>query len=75
MGFPLATCPGIRAAVQRWDELRVDWALGHVSNLRTGQALALLPLSSSERGTLEAGGLIPYLKNRLATEARPINAS
>jgi 3-isopropylmalate/(R)-2-methylmalate dehydratase small subunit len=75
MGFPLATCPGIRAAVARWDEVRVDWAKGEVTNLRTGHALPLQPLSSAERGTLEAGGLVPYLKNRLASEARPVGSS
>lgn len=66
MGFPLVTCPGIVAAVQRGDELKVGWAQGAVTNLRNGQSLPLQPLSAAERGTLEAGGLIPYLKTRLA---------
>lgn len=66
MGFPLVTCPGIRAAVARGDELRVDWASDEVQNLRTGQVLRLQPFSASERGMLEAGGLIPYLKRRMA---------
>ena len=42
MGFPLITCPGIRAATQRWDTLRVDWERGVVVNERTGQALSLI---------------------------------
>lgn len=75
MGFPLATCPGIRAAVARWDEVRVDWGKGQVTNPLSGHALPLQPLSSAERGTLEAGGLVPYLKNRLAREARPEGSS
>jgi 3-isopropylmalate/(R)-2-methylmalate dehydratase small subunit len=69
MGFPLVTCPGICAAAARGDELRVDWSEGMVSNLRSGQSLSLQPLSTAERGTLEAGGLIPYLKRRLGTPA------
>ena len=66
MGFPLVSCPGIRAAAARGDELTVNWATSEVSNLRTGQTLALQAFSASERGMLEAGGLIPYLKRRMA---------
>lgn len=65
MGFPLVTCPGIRAATARGDELTVDWQAGTVKNLGSGLALGLQPFSASERGMLEAGGLIPYLKRRL----------
>lgn len=70
MGFPLVTCPGICAAVARGDEIRVDWAAGVVSHLGSGAQRPLQPLSAAERGTLEAGGLIPYLKRRLGTPAR-----
>lgn len=71
MGFPLITCPGIRAATARGDELTVDWATNEVKNLRTGQMLPLQPFAASERGMLEAGGLIPYLKRRMAKPATP----
>ena len=66
MGFPLVSCPGIVAAVQRGDEVEVDWAAARVRHLPSGRALPLQPLSAAERGTLEAGGLIPYLKTRTA---------
>ncbi|CAN7764972.1 3-isopropylmalate dehydratase [Variovorax sp. LjRoot175] len=66
MGFPLVTCPGIRAAVVRGDELEVNWDTNEVSNVRTGQKLPLQPFSASERGMLDAGGLIPYLRARIA---------
>lgn len=70
MGFPLVTCPGIRAAVQRWDELAVDWQALTVRNLSSSAApLAVEPLASADRGMLEGGGLIPYLKARLAAKA------
>ena len=65
MGFPLVTCPGIVALVQRGDEVEVDWSAERVRHLGSGQALPLLPLSAAEAGTLEAGGLIPYLKARI----------
>ena len=67
MGFPLITCPGIVAAVQRGDEVEVDWDAERVRLLRTDQSLPLQALSTAERGTLEAGGLIPYLKTRIAS--------
>lgn len=67
MGFPLITCPGIVAAVQLGDEVEVDWSGERVCHLRSGRSLALQALSAAERGTLEAGGLIPYLKTRFAS--------
>lgn len=68
MGFPLITCPGIRAATQRWDPLQVVWERGVVVNQRTGEALSFEPWTSTERATIEAGGFTPYLKKRLASE-------
>ena len=68
MGFPLVTCPGIRDITTRWDELRVDWEAGTVTNSANGRQLPFERLSSVERGTLEAGGFIPYLKARLARQ-------
>ncbi len=69
MGFPLITCPGILAQVKRGDEIEVDWANGCVRHLGCGKSLPLQPLNAAERKTLEAGGLIPYLKQRLARSA------
>lgn len=66
MGFPLVTCPGIVAAARRGDEVEVDWAAGQVRLPARGALLPLQPLSAAERGTLAAGGLIPYLKTRIA---------
>lgn len=66
MGFPLVTCPGIVGAVARGDEIEVDWAAARVRLPTSGRALPLEPLGAAERQTLEAGGLIPYLKKRLA---------
>jgi 3-isopropylmalate/(R)-2-methylmalate dehydratase small subunit len=70
MGFPLVTCPGIRAITSRWDELRVDWQASTVTHVSSGTVLPCERLSSVERGTLEAGGFVPYLKARLARQAQ-----
>jgi len=70
MGFPLITCPGIRAITSRWDVLRVDWDDQTVVNLTRDVTLPVERLSSVERSTLAAGGFIPYLKARLTREAQ-----
>lgn len=73
MGFPLVTCPGILGLAARGDVLEVDWAAAAVRHPASGRALPLQPLADSERHTLEAGGLLPYLKARRsrAPGARP----
>lgn len=73
MGFPLVTCPGILGLAARGDVLEVDWAAAAVRHPASGRALPLQPLADSERQTLEAGGLLPYLKARRsrAPGARP----
>ena len=62
MGFPQVSCPGILNFVQRWDDIEVDWAAGVVRNLTQKRELAFEPLSRADRQMLEAGGLVPYLK-------------
>ena len=62
MGFPQVSCPGILGHVQRWDDIEVDWAAGLVRNLTRTKEIAFEPLSRADRQMLEAGGLVPYLK-------------
>lgn len=71
MGFPLVTCPGILAAAQRGEAIDVDWDSGCVRLPTRGITLPFEPLGAAERGMLEAGGLNPYLKARMAR----VNAS
>jgi 3-isopropylmalate/(R)-2-methylmalate dehydratase small subunit len=65
MGTPLVPCPGILAAVQRWDEIEVDWIRNQVRNLSRPATLAMEPLAAADRAMLDAGGLVPYLKRDL----------
>jgi 3-isopropylmalate/(R)-2-methylmalate dehydratase small subunit len=62
MGFPQVSCPGILNFVQRWDDIEVDWTAGVVRNLTQSKEIAFEPLSRADRQMLEAGGLVPYLK-------------
>lgn len=66
MGFPLVTCPGILAAAKRGAAIEVDWAAGCVRLPGSATTLPFEPLGAAERGMLEAGGLNPYLKARMA---------
>ena len=50
----------------RWDEIEIDWDAAEIRSLSTGGALPIAPYSSAERGMLQAGGLIPYLREKLA---------
>lgn len=69
MGFPMATCPGIRAMVTRWDTLTVDWSKLTVTNeSKSGATLPVEPLAWSDQKMLELGGLTPYLEARLAVK-------
>ena len=69
MGFPLIPVPGIVKAVQRWDELAIDWDKSEVVNHRSGEHLPFEPLSRADRQMLEFGGLLGYLKARAAQPA------
>ena len=67
MGTPLVPCPGIVAAVRRWDEIEVDWEAGELRNLTQGSRLPIEPLARADRAMLEAGGLVNYLKREIQT--------
>lgn len=71
MGFPQVACPGILAAVNRWDRLEVDWEAGVVRNLTQGTSLGFEPLAAADRQMLESGGLIGYLHARSQSEGQP----
>lgn len=63
MGFVPVTCPGILSAVQRWDDLEVDWS-GNVVNLTRGVTLKSELLSERNREIIDAGGFIAYLRKK-----------
>ncbi len=69
MGFPQVACPGVLAAVSRWDEIEIDWAGNTFHNHTTGKTLPIEPLSDGDRLMLEAGGLVGYLHARDKEEA------
>ncbi|GHF71209.1 3-isopropylmalate/(R)-2-methylmalate dehydratase small subunit [Amycolatopsis bartoniae] len=61
-GMPLVTVPGIGSAVERWDELEVDWKAATVHNARTGETLVGTPPSAHAIEVIEAGGGLNLLR-------------
>ena len=61
LGLNLIICPDIEA--NEGDELEVTTHA--VINKTTGKTFTVVPLPSSLQATLEAGGLIPYTRQRL----------
>lgn len=66
MGFPQAACPGVLAAISRWDVIEVDYTDNVLRNLTRGTTLPIEPLSAGDAAMLAAGGLVPYLKREMA---------
>lgn len=56
--------------INRGDRLQVDAAAGQVTNLTTGETLECEPVPMHLMEIVEAGGLVPYLERRLASEGK-----
>ena len=67
--FPVLVCPGIGEAVQTGHQLEVDLDAARITNATTGAVLQATPLSATALAIIEAGGLVPYAKRKLAERA------
>lgn len=65
-GLPVLTCPAAVDALQHGDLIEIDLD-AHVIHSAAGD-FEFPPLSPSVHGIVTAGGLIPYLKARLAAD-------
>lgn len=61
LGLNLVICPTIEA--EEGDELEI--APGFVRNLTSGKRFATVPLPPARQSIVDAGGLIPYTRQRL----------
>ncbi|MFL6694313.1 MAG: 3-isopropylmalate dehydratase [Ramlibacter sp.] len=64
--FPVLVCPGIAQAVQTGQALEVDLETARVTNGATGQVMQATPLSATALQIIDAGGLVPYARRKLA---------
>lgn len=65
-GLPILVAPEAVDGISEGDELSVDLATGEIVNLTTGRSYQAQPLPPFMRELVEAGGLLPYLKKKLA---------
>lgn len=64
-GLPIVELPGILKAVKQGDELEVNLDRGHLTNLSSGVELKFEPTPPFILERLDAGGMIPFLKNEV----------
>ncbi len=67
-GLPIVVCPEAASAAQAGDRLRVDLAAGTVENLTQGTTYAAEAFPPFMQELIDSGGLMPYVKSRLAAE-------
>ncbi|WP_423793331.1 Isopropylmalate/citramalate isomerase small subunit [Methanocaldococcus indicus] len=65
IGLPLIECKDITKKVNEGDELEVDLKTGIIKNLTTGEIIQGQKLPEFMMEILEAGGLMPYLINKI----------
>ncbi len=68
-GLPIVVCPDAVTGTESGDRLRVDVVAGKVENLTKGTTYAADAYPPFMRELVESGGLLPYVKKRLAEEA------
>jgi len=65
VGLPILECPEAAEETETSDRLVVDLAAGAVTNERTGRVYRTSPFPPFVMGIVEAGGLVPYMRERL----------
>ena len=65
-GLPILVAPDAVDGINEGDELTVDLASGEIKDLTTSKTYQAEPLPPFMRELVEAGGLLPYLKQRAA---------
>jgi len=68
-GMPLVTVPGIAKAVERWDDVEVDWKAATVRVARSGEELHGTPPSQHAIEVVEAGGGLNLLRDQYGPSA------
>ena len=68
-GLPIVVCPAAAADAEMGDRLKVDLAAGTVENLTQGKTYDAEAFPPFMQELIDRGGLLPYVKSRLAGEA------
>lgn len=67
-GLPILESSAAVDAINAGDEVEVDLESGTITNLRNGEKYQAVPFPDFMRGIMDKGGLINYLKERLACQ-------
>lgn len=67
-GLPVLICEGITSNVKTGDSLEVELAAGEIRNVTTGKIFKVSRLPENSMEILEAGGYIPYTKEKMAVK-------
>ena len=65
IGLPILECPEAVEETETSDQLTVDLKAGTITNQRTGRTYQTTPFPSFIMGIIQAGGLVPYTRERL----------
>jgi 3-isopropylmalate dehydratase small subunit len=66
IGLPVLECPEAGVAINAGDELEIDLAAGKITDKTNGRVFTAAPAPEFLRGIFAAGGLVPYVRERLA---------
>jgi 3-isopropylmalate dehydratase small subunit len=67
VGLPIIICPEAVNLLEQGDLLEVDLAKGTILNRRNGEIIVFTPPPDFLLAILEQGGLVPYMRNKLAS--------
>ncbi|MGC9467028.1 MAG: 3-isopropylmalate dehydratase small subunit [Anaerolineae bacterium] len=67
IGLPILVCAEAAHDIQGGDEVTVDLTTGQITNLRSSRLYRTSPFPPFIMAIIEAGGLIPYTRERLGT--------
>lgn len=70
VGLPILECPEAVGDIRDGHRLRVDLEAGTIENLSTGKRFQAQPFPEFMREIISQGGLVEYVRRRLAGEGR-----
>lgn len=69
IGLPILESPEAAEKIAPGDRVRVDLAAGRIDNLTSGEQYQATPFTPFMQDLVEKGGLIPYVRWRLCSDA------
>jgi 3-isopropylmalate/(R)-2-methylmalate dehydratase small subunit len=70
IGLPVLECPEAATAIADGDRLTVDVTAGAILDVTTGTTFHAAPFPPFLMELIQAGGLVPYVRRRLASPTR-----